>query len=110
MSKEILQLDNDLTVKATSYAVDRIRLKEDGSGDWVIRATVTTSNPERQDVENINLSERHTINARIIVTRQDIADQAGIDVDDVRSTLTLEQTETHATAVAVGKLNQVFGW
>ena len=96
-------------VVSSSVKVNRVNVKQDGSGDWQIGVQMETETPDRVDVPGIRLNENHRAGAQITVTRAEIAAAAGISEDDVRTTLTLEQTETIVTTIAMGKLLAVFG-
>ena len=110
-SKDII-LDpvKELTTTATTIKVRGIRLSPDDSGDWKIIISLDLTIPERNEIEGVVMRESHSIDATITVLRQEIADAASIDVDLVRSSLTLEQIETYITIIALSKIYQVFEW
>ena len=98
-----------LGVDVDKVEVKRINLRSDGSGTWTIGVDLPTTTPARTEVESVNISERHMVSGNAIVTRQEIADAQGISVDDVRATLTLEQTEAVVTQIALGKILTALG-
>ena len=104
-----LSVAQNLGVEVTEIAVNGITLRNDGSGTWGIGVSLTLVQPERPRSEGVNIGEQHNLNANTTVTRQEIADAAGIDVDTVRSTMTLEQTETTVTGIATGKILAAIG-
>jgi len=108
--KEV-KLPTTIAFEATASAVkvNRVNVAQDDSGDWQIGVQVEIETPARAGVPGIRLSESHRAGAQITVTRAEIAAKAGIDVGDVRTTVTLEQTETLVTQIAMGKLLSVFG-
>jgi hypothetical protein len=98
-----------LGVETAEVEVRRINLASDDSGDWNIGVQLNTTQPERGTDDSVNLTERHMLAAQIKVARAEIASAAGISEDDVRTTLTLVQTETFVTQIALGKLLAVLG-
>ena len=94
----------NIGVTADQIVVNNINLKSDDSGLWTIGLALVLTAPDRTPVEGITFNENHRMGFRVNVTRAEIATAAGIDEADVRSTLTLEQTETHVTTIAVGRI------
>ena len=109
MSEVVLPTTIAFGATASSVKVNRVNVKQDGSGDWQIGVQMETETPDRVDVPGIRLNENHRAGAQITVTRAEIAAGAGISEDEVRTSLTLEQTETIVTTIATGKLLAVFG-
>ena len=98
-----------LGVEATEIEVRRINLASDDSGTWSIGVEVANTIPARGEDDSVSLTERHMVNAQIKVTRAEIASVASITEEQVRTDLTLAQTETYVTQIALGKLLTVLG-
>lgn len=99
----------NIGVSTAQATVSRINLKPDGSGDWNIGLDFNVTSPSRNAAkdETVSLMERHLLSASIIVKRAEIA--AAITEEEVRTSLTLDQTETHVTTIALGKLFTAMG-
>ena len=100
-----LQNELDLPLKIRSYTISSINLSSDGRGIWNILVTVGLRTPNKsQNLAGVFINEKFNINARVEVTRAEIAAAANIDEEDVRNSLTLEQTENIVTQIALTKL------
>lgn len=100
----------NIGVTADKIVVNNINLKSDDSGLWTVGLALVLTAPDRTPVEGLSLNESHRIGFRVTVSRAEIAAAAGIDEEDVRSTLTLEQTETYVTTIAVGRILATTGF
>lgn len=94
----------DLGITANKIQIRRINLKTDDSGEWQIGVDYDISSPARGESNGVSLIERYMVNAQIKVLRSEIANHLNIDENDVRTTLTLAQTETAVTEIALSKL------
>ena len=101
--------EQDLVVKTDAVEVLEIGLSPDNEGFWNILVRFNLSTPERPGGEVASLNERHEMSASTVVSRAEIAAVAGIPVEDVRTTLTLDQTQNLVTQIAMGKILSVAG-
>jgi hypothetical protein len=107
---KIVNLGNaqDLGIKVNKIIVKDVKLAADYSGDWTIELELPPIRGIRNNDPSVSVREAHQITCLVKVTRQEIADHEGIPVEDVRSTLTLEQTETIITSISLAKVLPVF--
>lgn len=94
----------DLGIFSSKIQIRRINLKTDDSGEWQIEVDYNVTSPERGFSEGVSLVERYIINAQIKVSRAEIANHLSMNEDEVRTTLTLAQTEAAVTEIALSKL------
>lgn len=111
MANKIIPLSSSqsLGIETGAIEVNNINLASDDSGQWNIGVSFDVTVPARGEDSSVNVNELHQARARIQVTRTEIAASQGIDEADVRTTLTLDQTETIVTTIALGKLLAVMG-
>lgn len=101
----------NLAVTTDKITVSRINLKPDNSGDWNIGVDFTVTSPVRNagNDKTVSIMERHMLSAVITVGRTEIATAANVTEEDVRTGLTLAQTETYVTQIALSKLFPAMG-
>lgn len=111
MSNKIITLSSSqsLNVETDSIQVNNINLASDDSGTWNLGVRFNVTSPDRGEDASVRVNEHHQLGGRVTVTRAEIAAAEGIAEEDVRGTLTLEQTETVVTTIALGKLLAVLG-
>lgn len=93
-----------LNVTTNTVTVNRINLKPDNSGDWNIGVDFVVSTPSRTTTATVSIMERHIVSSTITVKKSEIAAAANITEEEVRTVLTLSQTETWVTQIAMAKL------
>ena len=103
-----LSSSQDLGIKTNKLRVTDIRLAPDDSGDWFIEIDLLPRKGVRNNEPTVSVRESHQISCIVKVSRQEIADFQGIPIEDVRTTLTLDQTETIITTISLSKLLPVF--
>jgi|10_taG_2_1085330.scaffolds.fasta_scaffold38908_2 hypothetical protein len=69
----------NIGVEIVSAEVININLASDDSGDWNLGVRVNLTAPERADVAGIHLNENHRMQARMKVSRADVAAVHSID-------------------------------
>jgi hypothetical protein len=106
--KTIAITSQNVGATAEAVVINRMNLKSDDSGDWSIGLSLTLANPERTEVEGIQVNERHKVNAQLTVTCAEIAAEASVAEEAVGS-LTMDQMETAVTDIAVNKLLTAMG-
>jgi len=100
----------DISFRVTQWCVKSARPSQSGDGSWYVEGEVLGEQPERVTDETWRaLNERHRIVVKLNITVDEIAVVAGVDAEDVRSTLTMAQIEAYASDIARGKVFTAFG-
>jgi hypothetical protein len=103
-----LSTPQNLGVTVDKIIVRRVNLKPDLSGEWQIGVDLNTSSPTRVEVEGLSPMERYLVGAQIIVTPEEIAAHAEIELSEVKN-LPLSQIQEHVTAIGLSKVLTSFG-
>jgi hypothetical protein len=100
----------DISFRATRWCVKTARPNQTGDGGWYVEGEVVGEHPVRVTDDTWRaLNERHRIVAKLNVTVDEIALAAGVAAEDVKSTLTMAQIESHASTIAKNKVFLAFG-
>jgi len=95
-------------VEMVEVEVMNINLSADDSGDWNIGVRVNLTTPDRADVPNIKLNENHRMQARMTVTRADVATELSIAEADVLQ-LPTQDLKDAVNAIALARVLAVLG-
>lgn len=99
----------DLRVTTDKVTVQQINSRLDES-EWNVRMSLGVNTPERgAEDRTVRVNENHRVHGNVGVTVAEVASQAGIAEEEVRTTLTLEQVATHVKAVAIRKFCTAMG-
>ena len=107
MANKTITFDSvNIGVTTNKVTVNRINLATNDSGDWNIGVDFNISSPTRNVGNNptVSIAERHMMSSTLTVKRAEIATAADIAEEEVRTTLTLQETETYVTQIALQKL------
>lgn len=110
MAKKI-ELKSPIEIKSMikRISVDSIELSTESDGTWKINWSFEIEENEKVTPSGLNISEHHSAGGGITVKRAEIATVASITEDQVRTMLTLYQTEMIVTQIALSKILPIFG-
>lgn len=113
MANQAIVLGKDAGIKVKSVEVQRVQYLTDGSGNWQIDFGVNFEWPVRTPNQAVTLRETYRgpflIQGSVLVGGEDMAAASGIPKEALRTTLTLDQTETLITQLAMVKVFAVLG-
>jgi len=98
----------NIGVEMVDAEVMNINLASDDSGDWNLGVRVNLTVPERAEVPGINLNENHRMQARMVVTRGDVAASLSIAEEAVLQ-LPTEDLKNAVNGIALARVKAKLG-
>ena len=98
----------NIGVEMVDIEVININLASDDSGDWNLGVRVNLTVPDRADIPNIHLNENYRIQARLTVTRADVAAALSIAEEAVLQ-LPTEDLKNTVNGIALARIKAKLG-